>query len=316
MAAESTSKTTPMTTFEEEVIQDIDKLLRRCELRTIAFQIQQAEIQKTTSRELVAERLRYFAIDLYSVLDYICFLFYCHFRNNGNRIDSSEARNAKFPFKSDLYSSSGEQETSFARKRNEFCEVQSNFLGLRGEIATQYEKLILRCQIIIKVEDDGTTPVEPQPQPTDDSQAFHGLHFLRNFSVHRNLVRPVVSEHGLLYYNKKKGSHEIVSNRMPERDNDPDNWERYQVDRAYWIEIPPVGNLKPFRPITIVAPNLLRFVVDLRNELLNLVFAEKVSDFDYKVTYGYEHGVRIGNVRYTKEQFEEKSLKEWDLWAV
>ena len=84
------------TAWEREEVEKIDKLLRRCQLRQIAFEEQHCRIKEIPSEEMVSERLRYFATDLYSVLDYLCYLVYCHFRNGGRLSDSPEARNVKF----------------------------------------------------------------------------------------------------------------------------------------------------------------------------------------------------------------------------
>ena len=116
-----------LTQWEKDQIKTIDNLIQKCELRYSEFQSKYDDLiighvvdtSEDTSVELrrrAAERigaanylkewlqqeLRYFAIDLYSVLDYLCYLCYCHFKNNGNPSDSPEARNVKFPYKNTI----------------------------------------------------------------------------------------------------------------------------------------------------------------------------------------------------------------------
>ena len=264
------------TGWEKEEVDKIDKLLRRCQLRKIAFEEQQRHIKEIRSEEQVAENLRYFATDLYSVLDYLCYLVYCHFRNKGQPSDSSEARNVKFPFKSKLRRSDVPgQETKFEAERKRFISTQFEILigppeARNNEEYTWLRDLILKCQIITEVDGTGQ-PVTPQPEPTEEAKFFSALHYLRNYTVHRSLDAAVV-KNGLLYYNNQTGSHEVVDGLIDEREKDP-NWESLEITPTYWIEIPPVGNNdKRFQPITIVAPRLLGFVMNIRNEILNAVF--------------------------------------------
>ena len=309
------------TQWERNQVENIDKLLQKCKLRQLAFHRQQIHITVTQSKELVAQRLRYFATDLYSVLDYLCYLFYCHFNNDGNPSNSREARNVKFPYTSNLRRSTNQaQEAGLERLRNEFLSNQSNIIGFPEQMSNTYKTLILDCQVITQVGGDGTTLVDPQPEPRGDAKSFNALHYLRNNNVHRYLFHPH-TEFGWLYFNKQDGSHKIEHGQIDDRGNDRNNWECYKVHPAYWIEILPVGKEDRFKPITVVAPDLLTFVESIRDQLLNLVFPGEFRNFDDsgrkdRVRFGCRDGLNIDKFHCSISDFDEQSLYESDLWAV
>ena len=90
-----------LTEWENSQIEAIDKLIQKCHLRSVAFQREHSLLDNPEfiiSEELMSERLRYFATDLRSVLDYLCYFRYCHNKNEGKPSDSQEARNVNFSY--------------------------------------------------------------------------------------------------------------------------------------------------------------------------------------------------------------------------
>ena len=306
------------TAWEREEVEKIDKLLRRCQLRQIAFEEQHRRIKEIPSQELVSERLRYFATDLYSVLDYLCYLVYCHFRNGGRFSLSPEARNVKFPFKLNLRRSDvpGQETWSSKQFRILIGVPIGPYDQTTNDLLPWWQELILNCQIMTEVDADGH--VIPQPEQTEDAKTFRALHYLRNCTVHRGLVTATV-KNGVLYYNKQAGSHEVVHGRIDERENDPD-WQSLEVTPTYWIEIPPEGNdVSRFQSITTVASRLLAFVRNIRKSILDAVFPYHFLNLDDRdrndrVRFGLVDGLYIGDRHYP--DFREEIVKEFDLWAV
>ena len=308
------------------MIEKIDKLLQRCQLREIAFEEQKRRITEIQSEELVAQRLRYFAIDLYSVLDYLCYLSYCHFNNNGSPIDDAEARNVKFPYKSDLRSSENQgQEIAFKLQRDNFVSTQLGNLGLPGDITSEFGKLIMRCQIITKVKGDGTTPVPKQPE-RDDAKNFRVLHWIRNNTVHRDLVAAVVAQNAYLCYKKEDKSHKIEPGILTKEElnanYNPKFWEVIESkEPSYWIEIPPMGEFyQRFEPVVRIANLLLKFVIKMRNKWLKLVFNNEFPEFaEGTRNVRCENGnVHVGTTQFSLNEFDAimTLINTFDLFFV
>ncbi len=272
-----------LTQWEKDQIKDIDNLIENCKLiysefrseciRFILLKIGAANDLKESLRQ----KLRRLVIDLYSALDYLCYLCYCHFKNNGNPSDSPEARNVKFPYKNLKKSDVDGQEVNFRRQREKF--VRDHFTTIFGpqDASTQerydrFEEIILNCQVITNIGADGQ-PLQQQVQMEEAATCFNALHYLRNTNIHRNPV-DIEVEDGWLYVDLDM-NFEIVRERIPARENDP-YWESFQVCSVCCIAIPSfmegMENGKKPRPLLSVTENILDFVINTRNELLEIAF--------------------------------------------
>ena len=298
------------TKWEHGQINYIDKLLQRCKLRKIAFERQQNRIHQNQSEELVSERLRYFATDLYSVLDYMCYLLFCHFNNNGNRSDSPHARRVNFPSPMP-----GRSRSEIEASVDGRLKVFTNNMDVANPMYVQLRELILNCLTT----EGGANGGGGQP-PSIEVRSLKALHYLRNCTVHRNLVTASARD-GVLYYNQNNGSHEILPGRINERENDPNGeWVGIEIHPAYWVEIPTEDNT--FKPITVVAPDLFNLVKNIRDNILRCVFPPVFPGFDqseWSVDFGLEDGLRIGpppRSRYGPNQFDANVTNPSRLWAV
>ena len=351
------------TQWEKDQIKTIDNLIQKCKLRRYAFERehrllneaapQDVETLKNGLIESVPERLRYFAADLYSALDYLCYLCYCHFKNNGNPSYSPEARNVKFPYKNLKKSNPKKsnpkksnpnnpdvdgQEVSFRRQREKF--VRDHFTTIFGpeddsaqERYGRFEEMILNCQVITNIGADGK-PLKQQDKMKKAATDFSTLHFLRNITAHRNLV-DINVHNGWLYLNLLDGSHEFVPKRIPDRDNDRDQWQSIKGSPGCWITIPSfissrMQNGDMPKPLLIVTENILDFVIYTRDELLKIAFPSvdgpdgDIPEFDRgAVQCGFVDGVHIGRQpnqrKYSLDEFGEKCdiiRTHADLWAV
>ena len=292
------------------------------------------------SEERVSERLRYFATDLYSVLDYLCYLCYCRYKKNGKVDHSEEARNVKFPYKKLKKSDFDDVNDSCRNQTRKFLWAHFNTIfnytfRLPDEIgplldeATQqryerFKEIIEKCQVVTKVDSQGQPVLQDQEQ-RQEAKSFSTLHYLRNITVHRNLI-DIAVENAWLYVNLQDGSHEI-SVKRPERNNNPQNWQSIQVGPGCWITLPSVGSNR-FEAETLhaVLNSLLDFVIDTRNKLLRMV-SDQIPEYNPDtVRTGLNDGVKIGprgdrtnTVSYTWTEFDEKCHIHEDnsyLWAV
>ncbi len=348
-----------LTPWETDQIKTIDNLIQKCKLRYCAFESEHRVLNPATPqdvetlKESVPERLRYFAADLYSALDFLCYVSYCHFKNDGNPSNSAEARNVKFPHTKklrklidvdgqELVSIRGQEVRGERGKfvwnnfRTMFTCFQPDEFGPQDASTQQrydrFEEIILNCQVITNIDEDGQ-PLQQQDQ-MEEATAFNTLHFLRNTNIHRNLVDNTV-HNGWLYVNLLDGSHEFVPQQIPDRENDPRNWQSIEVGQpGCWITIPSfissrMENGDMLKRLLIVTQNILDFVTNARDELLKIAFPSVygtdggIAEFDrHAVRYGLEDGVHIGrppNQRdYSWNDFYEKChvMRTSVFWAV
>ncbi len=341
-----------LTQWEKDQIKTIDNLIQKCKLRYYAFERehrllntpapQDVETLKKGLIESVPERLRYFAIDLFSALDYLCYLCHCHFKNKGNPSNSGEARKVNFPYKNLQKSDNDPQKTICKGQKESF--VWENFKTIFGigqhasapERYPRFRQMILNCQVKTKIGAD-EKPLKQQDKMKKAATDFSILHFLRNITVHRNLV-DINVHNGWLYVNLLDGSHEFVPERIPDRDNDPDQWQSIKALPGCWITIPSfissrMKNGDTPKQLLIVTDEILQFVIYTRDELLKIAFPSvdgtdgDIPEFDRGAVRcgesGGVDGVHIGRQPnqkdYPWDEFGEKCdiiRTAADLWAV
>ena len=331
-----------LTPWEKSQVTAIDKLIQKCQLRYFAL-VKVISLlddpQFEMSEEIMSLRLRYFAIDLYSVLDYLCYLCYCHYKNNGNPSYSKEARNVKFPYK--------ELKISDVRAMNDSCKNKTrkfvwdhfntifNNTGLQpGEfdeatpqLYKAFEELIVSCQVVTKVDGQGNplVPQDPQDQRHEAKQ-FSALHFLRNTAVHRHLI-DVVVENVWWYVDLQNGTHEFSAEEKPERINNPVRWKSQRLSKTCRLTLPSVcldGSEARKEDLHCTIFKLLDFVKKSRNKLLRMVY-NQIPEYNHDRMLMTEGGgvciYRDENIVHnkTREQFNEIcgiDTGDWSPWAV
>ncbi|XP_028391300.1 uncharacterized protein LOC114516117 [Dendronephthya gigantea] len=308
-----------ITEWEKSAIANIDNLINKCKLRMFAFEREHLMLTQNAGVDPLAlmiqdrapQRLRYFATDLYSALDYLCYLCHCHYQNEGRPSYSQEARNVNFPYKILRETTAGGQREVCEKKANNFAKkrFETIFGPLDGAEAggpapgaeaggpapgaeaggpapgaeaggpapnqnmlNEFKQIILRCQIKTKIDGSGSL-CDQQGTPNDAARDFNTLHILRNTAVHRNLVFVNVKP-GKLYFNRREGYHEVKPGEIPERENNPELWQSFPSNPGCWITVPPLGPRRDYtqEKILEVAIRLVDFVKDTRDDLLQLAF--------------------------------------------
>ena len=138
-------------------------------------------------------KFREIMFDLYSVLDYTYFLLYCHFANEGRPDHFHEnARKCNFPFKIQGVKTCLENQECPHDKRNDFKKEKTEFL-FKGKIREGthfYRDIIeffLELQPKLHVATSGS--IIKLEIPEGDVESLAILHYFRNCSTHRSLIR-------------------------------------------------------------------------------------------------------------------------------
>ncbi|KAJ7369852.1 hypothetical protein OS493_035928 [Desmophyllum pertusum] len=188
-----------LTDWERNQIQAMDTLLRNCEIRNAEFNIKHHLLNQNEPNVPTADewaRFRSFTIDLYSVLDYICYLLFCHFQNGGQPDFSSRSRNVKFPYTERLRKSeSPGQENGAKQNRERWRQEQMQIIFGYGPFQEQEYRLydyvsnsLLEVQHIKEVDAAGNI-IGGNPEEGSVVESFNLLHFYRNYSAHRDFIR-------------------------------------------------------------------------------------------------------------------------------
>ncbi len=266
------------TEWERNHVQAIDLLLRNCQIRNAEFNWKHHLLNQNPNAQIEAAewlRFRSFTIDLYSVLDYICYLLFCQFQNNRQPDFSNRSRNVKFPYSDSLRRSSFEgQENTARRRRENWKENQTETIFGYGPFLQQghyrvrdfVSAFLLNVQHIKEVDAAGNV-IERNPEEGSDVESFSLLHFFRNYSAHRDVVR-CRAKQGVLYININTGERVFQpQNQAPPGEDvgDAEDWQSIAIAKGFWVEYPIV------RPLTKVASQLLSFVKLFRKNVVTLL---------------------------------------------
>ena len=300
-----------LTDWEKRQIKDIDLILRNAQIKNAEFNrvhmlLNEGNNGITVENETL--RFRSFLSDLYSVLDYMCYLLHCHYKNEGNEAFSSESRNVKFPFKTNLKkfpegNSDEDPERAHQKRRNDWIRQQCELIfGVDNQPGKEYFKhLIERIQPVMYVNADGD-PIDPSeaPEIEGDARSFSLLHFYRNYSTHRDLVH-LYRDVGVLSIDLITGERQFApkGHQQPSEEKHHQNVQRIDIARGFWVEIPDLRRFNQDRgiqpttpePLLIVASWLLSFVRNVRDGLLNATL--KAPSYTHDVAGVFADGLHI-----------------------
>ena len=213
-------------------------------------------------------KFRGIVLDLYSALDYVWYLLYCHFSNNG-QLDLSEKGCALgFPYKKKGIKTSEKPERDHKSKfvKDKLKLIWGDKYGKETHIWREIGETILRLQPKLPVDNSGAPIGEVQIQPGDE-ESFALLHFYRNCAAHKDLIT-FMSKESWLEINQKTRETRLVT----ERRDDQEGYYHRHIDKAgFWIQLPgsiPSSVHEPSRFLIDVLTQLKHFVVSTANRLL------------------------------------------------
>lgn len=310
-----------LTPWEEDQVTCIDLLLRNAEIKQAEFNRVHTLLNEPQGldgmEDNVRLRFRSFLSDLYSVLDYTCYLLYSHYRNGGQPSYSAESRNVKFPYTTKLKQFRGDPnedpERALKRKRDDWITKQCQLIFGGGN--DQFRNLMEDIQPKMSVNRAGDPiPANESPEVEGDARSFSLLHFFRNYSTHRNLIN-LYSEVGVLHINLDTNERTFLpagADNQPQANGNipPGNIQRIEIAKGFWVEVPDLrrynrGQLQvndPTQPTPLleVVPQLLSFVKSTRDRLL----IPLTHRYNHNVQRAWEDGLNIDGMIYEWEQYD------------
>jgi len=298
-----------LTEWELQQIVNIDLLLRNAEVKNAEFNrvhtlLNEGDQGVTEANERL--RFRCFLIDLYSVLDYMCFLLYCHYKNEGRPAFSIESRNVNFPFTNNLRRFQGgdrniDPERAHQNRRNNWIRERCRLIfGEEREDQEDwnyFSEFVLSLQPLLYVNAAGDPiAADDVPEIEGDAESFSLLHFFRNYCTHRDLVH-LFPDAGVFYINLNTNERRFVpeGGEQPFQEANQNDVQQLEItSKGFWVEVPYLQNyhqdrgIQPTRPkpLLSLASRLLSFVIITRNNLLT---------FTLNNVPRYSHVVRRAN---------------------
>lgn len=216
-------------------------------------------------------KFRGIVYDLYSVLDYVYYLLYCHFSNKGEPDLSQKSVRFGFPSKpfgvktSD--SSKHDQQKRFVRERLNSLWGNKVHIGKETHFWSEIGEIILKVQPKLMVDRDGARAGGPQIS-TEDEVSFALLRFYRNCVTHKDLIRFKFVPKSWVEINQSTEEVKLVKKCLNEKD-----CKYYELTKpSYWLHIPEAVTGKEKggedRLLLEVLCQLIRFVKRTSSKLL------------------------------------------------
>ena len=264
--------TLTLTLWERTQLENVHLLLEQA--RTAIRDLEEKERALRSGRDVDASRdwltFRSITFDLYTVLDYTFFLLHCHFYNKGQPDFSRKANHLGFPSKPSGVKTSQtdahDQKKKFVREK-----MQSLWRSKLGEDTHFWQEIgdvIVGVQPKLEVDSSGVVIGDGEPTISGgDEESFALLHFYRNCSAHRDLIR-FLPEKSWVEINQRTREIKLVRERQEQ-----EGYFYYELDKGYWVHLPeaiarPEGNGHESRLLLEVLHQLISFVTKTTSKLL------------------------------------------------
>lgn len=327
-------------------IEDIDLVLRDAQVSNSQLNFLHSLLNKEDTDEEKRSAIesksamifREMVSNLYTVLDQIYYFLYCHFQNDGNVSFSNDASQIKQPMAQKLlYSKNDSREPGCKDKRIGWVTEQCRKIfgdNCPEAKITNFKNNLLELQAIKEVDASGNVvetdgapklyylsefaPIESSNYKELSSVGnmndwnctivFNLLHFFRNFTAHRSLIKCRTKEG---YLNLE--TREFVASDQ----NLTSPW--VSIANGSWILVPELSDLRRevsvtpkfyLHRLTNVSSCLLSFVRDQRNNVLLVI-----DDFE---KYPYEVGWDSDDITF-KQNDQTLGKCRWEeahLWPV
>ena len=226
-----------LTLWERTQLENVHLLLEQA--RTAIRDLEEKEKALRSGRDVDASRdwltFRSITFDLYTVLDYTFFLLHCHFTNEGKPDFSRKANHLGFPYKAvgvkTSQTDAHDQKKKFVREK-----MQSLWRSKLGEDTHFWREIgdvIFGVQPKLEVNSSGVVIGDGEPTIScGDEESFALLHFYRNCSAHRDLIR-FLPEKSWVEINQRTREIKLVRERQEQ-----EGYFYYELDKGYWVHLP------------------------------------------------------------------------------
>lgn len=257
------------TEWEKKQLESIQLLLKQA-IQAIDYFVEKNESLRDANSDKDVDRsadwlkFRGIMLDLYSVLDYVWYLLYCHFSNKGQPDFSDKGCELGFPYKKRGIRSSEKPEHDQKRKfvKEKLKMIWGDRIGEETHFWKEIGATIVSVQPKMIVDNSGTPQTgKAEVQPgVEESLAL--LHYYRNCAAHKDLITFMPKE-SLIEINQTTRVIQLVTSTEKKG-----GCLYMKLDRpGFWIQLPS-STRETNRLLIDVLMQLQDFVVNTASQLL------------------------------------------------
>ena len=252
------------TEWEKKQLESIELFLKQA-IQTIDYfvekdkELRDAESDEDGNRSADWLKFRGIVLDLYSVLDYVWYMLYCHFSNKGQPDLSEKGCELGFPYKKRGIKNSVKPEHDQTKKfiKEKLKMIWGDKIGEETHFWREIGETIVSVQPKLTVDSSGAPTGKAEVRPgVEESLAL--LHFYRNCAAHKDLIT-FMSKKSFVEINQTTREIQLVT----EMKDDREGYFYKELDKGFWIQLP--GSI----PSSVREPN--RLLVDVLKQLQNFV---------------------------------------------
>ena len=212
-------------------------------------------------------KFRGIVIDLYSVLDYVWYLLYCHFSHKGQPDFSDKGCELGFPYKKRGIRISEKAEHDQKRKflKEKLKMIWGDSIGEETHFWKEIGAIILSVQPKMIVDSSGSPRTGKAEVKPGAEESLALLHYYRNCAAHKDLITFMPSK-SLIEINHETRKIRLVT----EKKEDHEGYFYMELEKpGFWIQLPSLtSDGEPSRLLIDVLHQLRDFVVGTVSRLL------------------------------------------------
>lgn len=182
--------------FERQMVEEIDSLLLAASVTAVEYNRKHLMLNRGTLHFSAKNEnvvFKHYVNDLYSVLDHLIVLMYCHYQRNGEPDFSHGILDMKFPFHDNVeYPATNDvpKEVDSALKKNRdhlIANLVGKIFGASDSTHEWFAKKVLFVQPANLVSKNGDRAPK-RVEDGSDQQIFSQLYFLNHYRSHHGLI--------------------------------------------------------------------------------------------------------------------------------
>ena len=244
--------------FLKQAIQAIDYFIEKNK------SLRDTELVEDTDRSADWLKFRGIVLDLYSVLDYVWYLLYCHFSNEGQPDFSDKGCGLGFPYKKNGIKCSEtrehDQTTKFLKEK--LKNIWEDKIGEEAHFWKEIGAIIINLQPKKIVSSSGAFVTENAKIQPGVQESFALLHYYRNCAAHKDLIT-FTSRKSVIEINQSTRVTRLVTST----EKRPGYFHMDLDKPGFWIQLPSSIS-EPSRLLVDVLTQLQDFVVSTASQLL------------------------------------------------
>ena len=246
--------------FLKQAIQAIDYFIEKNK------SLRDTELVEDTDRSADWLKFRGIVLDLYSVLDYVWYLLYCHFSNEGQPDFSDKGCGLGFPYKKNGIKCSETREHDQTRKflKEKLEKIWDDKIGEETHFWKEIGAIIVDMQPkkIVSSSGASVTGTENAKIQPGVQESFALLHYYRNCAAHKDLIT-FTSRKSVIEINQSTRVTRLVTST----EKRPGYFYMDLDKPGFWIQLPSSIS-EPSRLLVDVLTQLQDFVVNTASQLL------------------------------------------------